>query len=27
VLRGILLLAVSIPFLFGHAHAVGEEAV
>jgi O-antigen/teichoic acid export membrane protein len=27
VLRGILLLAVSIPFLFGQAHAVGEEAV
>ena len=27
VLRGILLLAVSIPFLFGHAHSVGEEAV
>lgn len=27
VLRGILLLAVSIPFIFGHAHAVREEAV
>jgi O-antigen/teichoic acid export membrane protein len=27
VLRATLLLAVSIPFLFGHAHAVGEEAV
>jgi hypothetical protein len=27
VLRGILLLAVSIPFLFGHARAVGQEAV
>jgi O-antigen/teichoic acid export membrane protein len=27
VLRGILLLAVSIPFLFGHAHLVSEEAV
>ncbi len=27
VLRGILLLAVSIPFLFGHTRSTGEEAV
>jgi O-antigen/teichoic acid export membrane protein len=27
VLRATLLLAVSIPFIFGHAHAVSEEAV